>query len=596
MWWAFAMRFSRFQLRWVLSVVLYTTCMPKNVSAQAPSASLKEADADYRAGVAALNNNDLKTAQSKFEAVTRLAPSSEQGHSALGAVLVRESQWTTGIHELEKALALKPDDTSAQMNLAIAYAQTGATLKAVPLFAKLETAANAEHHPLPATVLATYARALSNAGRRESAIVKMKEAVVEEPGNAGLHDDLGSLYAQQKDWPHAEREFSEAIRLKDDSAIAHMHLGFVLQAEQNAAAAGEWMKAYEMEPSDSHIALSVGKALADAGQDEQATPILEHAVELDPGSPEAAYQLAVVLQRTSRVTESISLFKRVVEAEPKNPEALTNLGVAYTQAHQAADGVPYLQRAIALRPDNVTAHQDLAAAYLQINQIADAAKELKNAIAISPDLPQLHYDLGVAYKLQDDATDAIPELEKAAKLNPDGYEPSYVLGLLYMQVARYPEAAQQLETSLKLHPENGDAWATLGSVDNKLDRLPEAVHALREAIRLLPDQADSHLILASILVKQNQITEAAAERKVAADLMRAHMNLQRAEVATNSGKKLLLNGKLDDAIEQFRNAISFDPGYGEAHAALADALEKQGKPVEAEAERTQAKSLVNSVQ
>jgi protein O-GlcNAc transferase len=590
------MIFSRFQSRWILPCILLSTTMQGYTPTQTPSAGLKEADADYRAGVAALNRNDLKTAQSQFEAVTRLAPSAEQGHSALGAVLLREGQWPAGIRELEKALALKPGDFSAQMNLAMAYAQSGAAAKSIPLFAKIEAASNAERHPLPSAALAAYARALATAGQKTTATTKMKEALAAEPNSAELHDELGSLYAQQKNWPSAQQEFSEAIRLKDDFAEAHLHLGFVLQAEQNAQAFGEWMQAYNLAPSNAQVALTVGKALADATQDEQAMPVLQHAFELAPASAEAAYQLAVVLQRTGHVPEAISLFKQVADADPKNADALANLGMALTQLHQATDAAPYLQRAIVLKPGNATAHQDLAAAYIQINQVADAIDQLKAAIAVSPDTPQLHYDLGVAYKLEDDATNAIPELEKAARLNPDGYEPSYVLGLLYMQVARYPEAAQQLEASLKLRPDNGDAWATLGSIDNKLDRLPEAVRALREAIRLLPEQADSHLILASVLIKQNQPTEAAAERKVAADLMRAHMNLQRAEVATNSGKTLLSTGKLDDAITQFRNAIAFDPGYAEAHTALADALEKQGKSVEAEAERAQAKSLQKSAQ
>ena len=569
---------------------------PGYVAAQTPSASLKEADASYREGVAALNQNDLKTAQAKFEAVTHLAPSAEQGHSALGAVLIREEKWAEGIHELEKATALKPDDASTQMNLAMAYAQTGEATKAIALFARLESSAKAEQHPLPAAVLASYARALAATGQKPSATEEMKEAVAADPGNAQLHDDLGTLYAQQQDWPHAQQEFAEAIRLKDDFAGAHLHLGFVLRAEQNSEAASEWLKAYNLAPSDSPIALAAGKALAESGQDEQALPILQHAVELTPNSAEANYQLAIVLQRTNRVADAIALLKHVVDAEPNNADALTNLGVALTQQHQATDAVPYLQRAIALTPQNATAHQDLAAAYIQMNQIADAINQLKAAIAVSPDTPQPHYDLGVAYKLQDDAIDAIPELEKAAKLNPQGYEAPYVLGLLYMQVARYPEAAQQLEASLKLHPENSDAWATLGSVYNKLGRIPDAARALREAIRLLPDQADSHLLLASVLVKQNQITEAAAERKIAADLMRAHMNLQRAEVATNSGRTLLSSGKLEDAVAQFRNAIAFDPQYAAAHAALADVLEKQGKSVEAETERAQATSLQKSSQ
>jgi tetratricopeptide (TPR) repeat protein len=555
--------------------------------AQEPTAALKQADADYREGVAALYRNDLATAQSKFESVVRLAPTVEQGHSALGAVLVRMAQWEAGIRELQKALALKPGDTSVQTNLALAYEQTGAAARSLPLFARAEAAAKTENHPLSANVLAAYAGALTTAGHFVSAISHMREAIAQDARNPELHDNLGSIYALERDWDHAAQEFSESIRLKTDYAPAHLHLGSVLQAQQKPGAVAEWTQACDLAPGDPGIALGVGKALADAGQDDAAVPILEHAVQLDP-TPAANYQLAVVLQRVKRFEDAIRLLKSVAAAEPHNVEALVNLGLALSQAHQATEAVPYLQRALTLEPDNATAHQDLAAAYVQISQIADAIFQLRAAIKLDPGSPQMHYDLGVAYKLQDDPANAIPELEKAEQLDSSAYEPKYVLGLMYMQVARYQDAAAQLEASLKLHPDNGDGWATLGSVYNKLDRLPDAVAALGQATRRLPDQADPHLTLASVLVKQNQPAEAAEERKIAANLMRAHMNLQRAEVATNSAKSLMASGKTDDAIAQFREALTFDPQFAEAHLGLANALEMQGKTAEAAAERNRA--------
>ena len=97
-------------------------------------------------------------------------------------------------------------------------------------------------------------------------------------------------------------------------------------------------------------------------------------------------------------------------------------------------------------------------------------------------------------------------------------------------------------------------------------------------------------------MKQNLTAEAAEERKVGAELMRNHMNLQRAEVATNAGKSLLSSGKVDDAVVQFRDALAFDPNYTEAHLGLADALAKQGKTIEAAAERAEAKSRRSSTQ
>ncbi|MFZ0747694.1 MAG: tetratricopeptide repeat protein [Terracidiphilus sp.] len=558
---------------------------------QQASSTLQQADSDYRAGVAALNSNDLKLAQQKFESVVRLEPGIEEGHGALGAVFVREGQWTAGIRELEKALAIKPGDDAAQVNLAMAYAESGANAKAVRLFAQADSAAKARNAKLPPQVLRFYAKSLAAVGNTESAIEYMKEAAAQMGQTAQLHDDLGSLYAQRQDWSHAEEEYERALRMDPDLAVAHLHLGFVLRAEQKGNPAAEWVEACKLAPNDGQIAMLAGKALGDAGQDEEAAPILERAVRLEPRSSSASYALALVYQRTDRVPAAVELLKKVVQAEPRNADALVNLGLALSQLHRAQEGLPYLQRAIALNPGSLIAHQDLAAAYIQVDRVANAITELHAALKLAPDSPKAHYDLGVAYKLQDDAADAIPQLEAAEKLDPSGFEAAYVLGQLYNQVARYDEAAQQLETSLKLHSQNGDGWSTLGNVYMKLNKLPKAASALRKAIQQLPGQSDPHLLLANVLVKQGNTDEAVQERKIAAGLMRAHMNRQRAEVATNSGKSLLAGGKIDGAIVEFRNALVFDAKYAEAHLALAEALDKQGKTQEAEAERAQAKAL-----
>src|SRR5271170_5729549 len=315
--------------------------------AQEPSPSLKEADADYRAGIADLSRHDLNAALGDFQKVVRLAPTAEQGHSALGAVLVQLGRTSEGIRELEKALAMKPSDGSAQLNLALAYERSGEAAKALPLFAKLEAASHADKHPLPPYVLASYARALAATKQFPAAVAKMKEAIAGDPQNAELHDQLGSLYAQRQDWSHAMEAFAAAIQANPDLAMAHLHLAMALQAEVSPGALDELTKAYQLAPQNPMIALQYGQSLAAAGQDEQAILILQHALELDPNS-EAPYQLGLALQRTNKVKDAIPLLQRAAIAEPKNAEVLTNLGMALCQAQQAKDAVPILQRAVAL--------------------------------------------------------------------------------------------------------------------------------------------------------------------------------------------------------------------------------------------------------
>jgi len=583
---------------WLIAGLLLTALLAHSGPGQAQesSSNLKQADADYRSGVAALSRNDLNGALADFERVVRLAPSAEPGHSALGAVLVRLGRRTEGIRELEKALAIQPNDSSAQLNLTLAYEQNGQAAKAIPWFAKLDAASRAEKHVLPPAVLASYARALAATQQFSAAVTKLKEAIEADPENAELHDELGSVYAQHKDWSNAGQAFTAAIQLNPDFAMAHMHLGITLQAEQQPGAMDELTKAYQLAPQNAVIAMQMGQALTSAGQDEQAIPVFEHALELEPNLNAAAYQLGLALQRMNKVQDAIPLLQKAAAGDPKNAEILTNLGMALCQAQQAKSAVPILQRAVELRPGNATAHQDLAAAYIQLNQLDDAVRQLREALKLSPNVPQLHYNLGLAFKMQDNAADAIQELETTEKLDPSEPEAPNALGVLYLQAGRYADAARELNISLKLRPENGDGWAMLGSVYNHLDKLPEAAAALREAIRQLPQQPDPHLTLAAVLVKQNQTAEAAAERKEAAELMRSNMNRQRAEVASNSGNSLLKSGKVDEAIVEFRDAVSYDTNYAEAHIGLAQALEQQGKVVEAAAERQKAEALEKASQ
>lgn len=558
---------------------------------QEASPSLIQADASYRAGLAAMSRNDLKTARIDFEQVVRLEPGVEQGHSALGAVLVRMGQTAAGIRELEKALSMHADDAVAEQYLAIALEESGQPARALPWFAKLEARAQADQHPLSAELLAAWARALSAAGQPASARARIKDALDEAPQNAELWDELGTLEAQQQDWQDAGKAFTRAIQLNPDLAMAHLHLGLTLQAEQQLGAVEEVRKADSLAPNNALITLQLAQMLVVAGDDRNALPLLRRAVELDPGSPAPSYQLAMVLQRTGHVDEAIPLLEKAAASGHANADVLTNLGMALCQVQRAKDAIPWLQKAVSLAPRNAVAHEDLSAAYIQLSQFDDAVQQLREALQLSPDSEQLHYNLGLALKMKDDAADAIPEFEAAEKRDPSAPEPPYALGLLYLQAGRYTDAERELAASLRLQPQNGEGWATLGSVENHLDKLPEAANALAEAIRQRPDQPDPYLTLAAVLVKQNQPEQAAAQRRKAADLMRRNMNRQRAEVSCNSGNDLLRQGKTADAVAAFRDAVSFDPGDAEAHLGLANALQQENKVAEAASERQKAQSL-----
>ncbi len=65
----------------------------------------------------------------------------------------------------------------------------------------------------------------------------------------------------------------------------------------------------------------------------------------------------------------------------------------------------------------------------------------------------------------------------------------------------------------------------------------------------------------------------------------------RAHARTTLARALLAAGKIDDAIASLRRALEVDPNYADAHAALAEALARNGLCAEAEHERDAAHQL-----
>lgn len=549
------------------------------------------ATAAFRAGYEAANAGELEKARRSFAEVVRLAPQVPEGHAALGSVLLSLGQSKEASAELQKGLALRPNDPGMEINLALADVRIGNAAEAVTLFGK----AVASRAPLPPDAEIGYAQALVATGDRNAALNRLRAAATATPDSATLHDALGSLLAQQEQWDAAEPEFARAIELDPGLVAARLHLATVLLSlHQPATAVTTLEPARAAQPNDPAVLTTLALAHSAQGDYEQALPLAEAAVRLAPQNVDAKYQKAIALQGLGRDREALPLFESVVAAQPRNAAALTNAALALVQQGRAKDAMPLYQRAAVLTPSDPVVHQDLGVAYLQQSEIEDAIREFQTGLKLDDKNQQLHYNLGLAYKLKDDTGHAVPELEEAARLDPQSPDPPYTLGILYMQTGRFDDATAQLRHTLELRPQNGDAWAILGSVYKQQNKLPEAEDALQHAIALLPAQPGPHINLAGVLSQEGKRDQAAAERKAAAELTRVAVNLQRATFATNTGNMLLAKGQVADAIERFQEAVTSDPGFADAHTGLATALARQGRAAEAAAEREKAKSLAAS--
>src|SRR6266436_4367599 len=328
---------------------------------------LRSADTAFHAGYAAEKSGDLSSARQQFEKVVQLAPDIAEGHSALGSVLVQLGQYIQAIRELTRALTLKADDRSAQINLAVAYEQSDDHEKSLALFRSLDRNVSS---PLPPSMVIFYVRALAATQQLDLALEKNRAAVVAAPENPALHDTLGSLEAQRQDWNGSLGQFEEAGPLDPNFAEAHLHLGLTLMMQRRTSEAlPQLMTAAELAPQSALAQVEFAKALIANEENQKAVPVLQHALDLAPTYLEAKYQLGLALQASGQEQKAIPLFQDVVAADPRNAPALTNLGLALVQTGKSKEAIPLYQSAIKETPADPLVHQDLGVAYLQVSDL-----------------------------------------------------------------------------------------------------------------------------------------------------------------------------------------------------------------------------------
>jgi tetratricopeptide (TPR) repeat protein len=562
-----------------------TASMPAAPAPTTTSDRVKEAEDAFRAGSAAYLQNDLLSAHIQFAKVVKLAPEVAAGHSAFGTVLLAEGDLAYAADQLELAHRLAPQNSDATLNLAITYSQLHQYQKSAQMFHLLdETKSDATQALAPQASIA-YAAALAATGETAAAQKQLEAALAGAPDNAALHDSLGTILAQQQNYTDATAHFQRAISLDPSLASAHYHLGSVSLNQGNpTSAVSELTKANELANENVEYVLQLGRALRANDQEE--------ALAIDPASTDIQYEIALTLQANDNPREALPLFKQVVSARPQDSAALTNLGLALVQTGDAKGAIVFYLRALALNAQNATLLQDLGVAYLQQSDLDHAIEQFRAGLLVEPDNSHLHYDLGLALKLKDNPTAAVPEFQRAEELDPKLPDPPYTLGVLYLQLGRFADSQVELEKATALRPDNGDAWALLGNVYKNNNDPQKAGAALRRAIDLLPNQPSPHISLAAVLSQQGDSEGAIAERKKAAVLSRVAVSRQRANFALDSGKALLKQGQIAEAIAQLQTAVDADPNYSEAHSALAEALDRQGRSADAALERQKAKKLI----
>ena len=174
-----------------------------------------------------------------------------------------------------------------------------------------------------------------------------------QPGDAVVHNVLGTRYLQAGRLADAATQFREALRLEPDEAEAHSNLGSALQLQ---------------------------------GRTNEAMPHLRTAIRLAPGSDRAHFNLANALRASGHADEALREYAAALRINPQNADAHVNAALVLGERQRIDEATRHLRDAIDIDPRHAEAHRNLAVALALQGRTDQAIDELRSALAIQPDL------------------------------------------------------------------------------------------------------------------------------------------------------------------------------------------------------------------
>ncbi len=145
----------------------------------------------------------------------------------------------------------------------------------------------------------------------------------------------GIAQERLKDWPKAEADFQQSLKISPDQSSVLNYYGYSLvdRGEQQKRAMEMVKRAVELRPNDGYIVDSLGWAFYQIGNYEEALLHMERAVDLKAGDPIIAEHLGDVYWRVGRKLEAKFQWQHAKDNKPE-PEDLKRI------EQKLKDGLP----------------------------------------------------------------------------------------------------------------------------------------------------------------------------------------------------------------------------------------------------------------
>lgn len=431
-------------------------------------------------------------------------------------------------------------------------------------------------------------------GDDASARDSFQRALRADPDNVEAHTYLGVLADRAGDLQEAEKHFAAAAAIAPFNASARNNYGAILvRLNRSQLAAVQFEASLKLDPDQPNALVNLAQIRFNSGRPEDmrvARDLFTRAMRVAPDA-EIARALVVIALQLGEKEGAASAYRDYAAHVPSitqatQPGASANspatsaptslpsasaasraeLGEALLEAGLFDEAAAELSAATSLDASNAEAVVALSRAQLKRRDIRAAGRTLESAVARGLDPAPVYAALADVYEAGGYVEHAIPAMRLAIARDPHNELYRLRYGIL-LNDTKAPEAAViRLKEALQEFPNSSRLWLALGIAEQTGGKDDDAQNSFERALELDPRSSPALAYLGSAYAERGQYAQAVAfyERAIAADpklsvpyYLAADALLKQPEVDTARVEKYLAR------------AIELEPGFAEAHLALA---------------------------
>ena len=203
----------------------------------------------------------------------------------------------------------------------------------------------------------------------------------------------------------------------------------------------------------------------------------------------ARVSLGNALQQAGQINEAMEQYREVLRLDPNQEHANLDLGVALAMTGQLQEAANCFARALRNRPDWSGAHLNLGRALFELGDFSGALTHYAEAVRLDSNAVVPFTSLAGVLSARGKSDEAVRYYLEALRFNPADAEAHYRLGLEWLQRGRMDEAMASLREAVRLDPEsllalNNLAWILATHPEARFRNGPEAVQLAERACEL----------------------------------------------------------------------------------------------------------------